>query len=233
MSRQKDLYAIVDTETANSYFDSAGKLCLMDSLVYDIAVAIIDKKGRVYDVHRFICKEIFYSSLMVSAYYARKIPQYMKAINNGDIEVLPFKEIFKRIRAFLKTYKVKAVMAHNARFDYRALNNTLRYLTGSKNRFFFPYELPIWDTQIMARDTICHQKKYIKFCQTNNYMTKHKTPRPRETAEILYRYISNNNDFVEAHTGYEDIMIEKEIFAYCTKQHKKMRRSILDKKKKI
>lgn len=226
MSRQKDLYGITDTETTNSYLDIYGKPCLQDSLVYDVAVAIIDNKGKVYDVKRFICEEIFHSQMMTSAYYANKIPQYLEAINNGDIEVLPIKEIRKRINAFLKSYNVKAIMAHNAKFDYRALNNTIRYLTGSKNRFFFPYGLPIWDTQSMAHDTICKQKKYIKFCQTNNYMTKHKTPRPRETAEILYRYISNNNEFIEAHTGYEDIMIEKEIFAYCVKQHKRMKRQM-------
>ena len=35
------------------------------------------------------------------------------------------------------------------------------------------------------------------------------------TAEILYRYISGKQDFVEAHTGLEDVQIEKEIFAEC------------------
>ena len=50
-------------------------------------------------------------------------------------------------------------------------------------------------------------------------MTKHAVPRLRETAEILYRYISGNNDFVEVHKGYEDILIEKEIFVTSTKQY--------------
>lgn len=39
--------------------------------------------------------------------------------------------------------------------------------------------------------------------------------RPRLTAEILYRYLTNNVDFVESHTGLEDVMIEKEIFKAC------------------
>lgn len=221
---KKTLYAILDTETVNSFLDEGGKLDLSNSLVYDIAVAIIDKKGRVYDERRFICDEIFHSSLMCTAYYAEKIPQYIDSINAGELEVVPFKEIFFRVRDFLKLYKVKAVMAHNARFDVRALNNTLRYLTGSARRYFFPYGLEIWDTQKMAHDTICQQKAYKKWCKDNGYMTAHKTPRPRETAEVLYRYISGDYEFVERHTGYEDIMIEKEIFAHCLRQHKKMRR---------
>ena len=56
-------------------------------------------------------------------------------------------------------------------------------------------------------------------------MTNHKTPRPRTTAEILYRYLSGNNDFVEEHTGLEDVLIEIEIFVQATRQKKKMKRS--------
>ena len=223
---KRTLYAIIDTETANGFVDENGKLCLNDSLTYDIDVAIIDNKARVYDVKRFIVNEIFHDSMMTSCYYAHKMPEYIEQINNGDFEVCSIVTIRKAISKFLKSYNVKAIMAHNARFDYRALNNTIRYVTGSKIRYFLPYGLEIWDTQKMAHDTICKQKTYIKFCEENGYMTKHKTPRPRETAEVLYRYITNNNDFNEVHKGYEDIMIEKEIFAYCVRQHKKMRKNL-------
>jgi hypothetical protein len=48
----------------------------------------------------------------------------------------------------------------------------------------------------------------------------------RFTAEILFRFISKDNTFVESHTGLEDVMIEKEILAYCFKQHKKMERHL-------
>jgi len=223
---KRTLYAIIDTETANGFVDENGKLCLNDSLTYDIDVAIIDNKARVYDVKRFIVNEIFHDSMMTSCYYAHKMPEYIEQINNGDFEVCSIVTIRKAISKFLKSYNVKAIMAHNARFDYRALNNTIRYVTGSKIRYFLPYGLEIWDTQKMAHDTICKQKTYIKFCEENGYMTKHKTPRPRETAEVLYRYITNNKEFNEVHKGYEDIMIEKEIFAYCVRQHKKMRKNL-------
>jgi hypothetical protein len=48
---------------------------------------------------------------------------------------------------------------------------------------------------------------------------------PRFTAEILYRYITDNLEFTESHTGLEDTLIEKEIFAYCVRQKKKMQRT--------
>ena len=61
-------------------------------------------------------------------------------------------------------------------------------------------------------------------------MTGHATPRPQLKAEVLYRYISGNNEFIESHTGLEDVLIEKEIFAYCVKQKKAMRRKLFEEK---
>ena len=40
--------------------------------------------------------------------------------------------------------------------------------------------------------------------------------------------ISGNNDFIENHTGLEDVMIEKEILAYCFRQHKDMRKGLFE-----
>lgn len=59
-------------------------------------------------------------------------------------------------------------------------------------------------------------------------MTKHKTPRPQVKAEVIYKYISGNYDFVESHTGLEDVLIEKEILAYCFRKHKPMRKKLYE-----
>jgi hypothetical protein len=57
-------------------------------------------------------------------------------------------------------------------------------------------------------------------------MTKHKKPQVRLTAEILYRYISGDRDFIESHTGLEDILIETALLAHCFRQHKKMEKRL-------
>ena len=80
----------------------------------------------------------------------------------------------------------------------------------------------------MAQDVIATKKSYIKFCKENGYMTQHSTPRVQVKAEVLYRYISGNNDFIESHTGLEDALIEKDIFACCVKQKKAMRRALFN-----
>ena len=50
--------------------------------------------------------------------------------------------------------------------------------------------------------------------------------RPQLKAETLYRYMTNNKNFVESHTGLEDVMIEKEIFKRCMSYHKPMRKKL-------
>lgn len=224
----------LDTETANSFSDETGKLDLSNSLVYDIGWQVVDKKGRVYESASFVVRDIFFGEklLMKSAYYAKKIPLYIEEIKEGKREVASFYEIRKQMIDTMSKYNIKVVCAHNARFDLNALNTTQRWLTKSAHRYFFPYGTEIWDTLKMASDTIGKQKSYISWCERNGYMTAHKTPRPRLTAEILYRYISGNNEFDEAHTGLEDVEIERVILAQCFKQHKRMRKNLFEKSSK-
>lgn len=219
----------LDTETCNSLMVD-DKLDLTDSLVYDIGWAVVDKKGNVYNTKSFVVYEIFcqMKDVMKSAYYAEKIPQYWEDIKNGKRTLATFATIRKEFLKDSKEYKTNIVFAHNASFDLRALNNTYRYITKSKHRFFFKWGTEIWDTLKMARDTICKQKSYIDYCQRNNYMTKHKKPQARATAEILYRYLTGDDNFDESHTGLEDVLIEKEILCHCFRQHKKMRKTLFN-----
>ena len=216
IDRRKNYYIVFDTETTNG---------LGDPIVYDLGFAIIDKKGNVYETHSLIIREVFYGmkDLMQSAYYANKIPKYKEQIANGERKVVSLFEARKTFSEVCEKYNVKVAIAHNARFDYRSTSKTQRYFTKSKYRFFLPYGIELWDTMRMANDTICKQVTYKRWCLKNGYMTKNN--QVRKTAEILYRYISGQNDFVESHTGLEDVLIEKEIFVHCLRQHKPMRKN--------
>lgn len=215
IDKRKNYYLTIDTETANG---------LDDPLVYDIGGCIHDKKGNVMETFSFIIYEVFcgMKDLMQSAYYAEKIPMYQEQISKGERKIVKFITAKKHIKALCEKYNVKAIIAHNMRFDYRATAKTQRYLTKSKYRFFLPYDIPLWDTLKMAQDTICKQKTYIQWANKNDYVLKN--GRVRATAEILYKYISGDNNFIESHTGLEDVLIEKEIFARCMAQHKTMRK---------
>ena len=222
----RHIYGImIDTETANTH-DIEGSLDMSDVLPYDIGFAVIDSHGRVYEKFSFVNSDIFYheAELMKSAYYAKKIPQYLNDILNGDREVATTYEIRKALVDKINEYNCKFICAHNARFDCRALNNIQRWTTKSKYRYFIPFGIEWWDTLKMARDVLGTMPTYRTFCEENNYITKN--GQLRFTAEIIYRYISKNNDFVESHTGLEDVEIEAQILAYCVRQHKKMNKKL-------
>ena len=213
IDHRKNYYLVVDTETAN------GLDCPM---VYDLGGAIVDKKGNVYETFSFVIYDVFkeMSDLMQTAYYANKIPMYLEQLEKGERKFVRYNTARKIVKELCEKYDVTAIVAHNMRFDYMATANTERYLTKSKYRYFFPYGVPLFDTLKMARDTICKQKLYMKFCEENGYVTKN--GKPKATAEILYRYITGENDFIEEHTGLADVLIEKEILAKCFRQHKPM-----------
>lgn len=216
MDKRKTYYLTIDTETANT---------LEDPMMYDLGGAIHDRKGNVEETFSFIIYDIFCAdrALFDTAYYAMKRPMYETQIAEGSRKIVSIFTARRYVHDLCKKYNVKAIIAHNASFDYRSTNRTLRYVTKSKSRYFLPYGIPMWDTLKMAQDTICKQPTYIRWCKSNGYCQRN--GKPRASAEILYKYITLNEDFEEEHTGLEDVLIEKEIFAKCMAQHKKMRKS--------
>ena len=210
---RKKLYLMIDTETFGG-FDSP--------ICYDIGFAIIDKKGKVYAQYTFIVHETFVgmAEQAATAYYANKFPQYHEDIRSGKRKCVSFSIIRQVANTLLQKYNINDIVAHNAAFDCLSLNNTAHLLGYSS---FFDCYVEWWDTLQMVSDTIAQQKGYIEFCKKNGYMTKHKKPRPQMKAEVIYKFITKNNDFIESHTGLEDVLIEKEIFARCWRCKKKMR----------
>lgn len=217
IDKRKNYYLTIDTETANG---------LDDPMMYDLGGAIHDKRGHVYETFSFVIYDVFCADreLFNTAYYAAKRPMYEAQIAAGQRKIVSIYTARKHVADLCKKYNVKAIIAHNARFDYRSTNYTIRYVTKSASRYFLPYGVPMWDTLKMAQDTICQQPTYRRWCERHGYCLKN--GKPRATAEILYQYITQNVDFLEDHTGLEDVLIEKEIFAKCMAQHKKMRKNV-------
>lgn len=215
-------FLVLDTETANGHFDeTTQKVDLSQSLVYDLGYAIIDNAGNVLQQRSFIIADIFLDeNLMNSAYYKEKIPRYWKNKKAGKRKLVTFQTAYAIFQQDVKDYNIEFYSAHNAPFDINALNNTLRVLTASKKRYFFKYGTAMLDTLQLAQSTICKRQDYVAFCWEHGYLTNHKTPRPRATAEILHRYLTNNTSFVESHTGLEDVLIEKDILIECLKELK-------------
>ena len=225
---RRHIYGIcLDTETANTFARENGQLDMSSTLFYDLGFQIVDSHGRTYGKeYSFVNSDIFVheAELMKSAYYAKKIPQYKADLASGKRKMATTYEIRKTLCELVKEYDCKFIIAHNARFDYNSLNNTQRWTTKSKYRYFLPCGLEWWDSLKIARSVMGKMPTYKKFCADNGYLTK--GGKPRFTAEICYRFITKDTSFKESHTGLEDVKIESEILAYCHRQHKKMRKKL-------
>lgn len=200
---------MIDTETTNS---------LEDPVVYDVGFQVFDLEGNIYESCSMINTEVFNDpNLMSTAYYAEKIPRYMEQVLTGKSVMIPWKSIKTVVKDSIIRNDCRIVCAHNARFDCKSLNLTQRYITTSKWRYFLPYGVEWWDTLRMAREVLKQDDNYRQFCLDNGYVTSRNAS--KYTAEVIYRYISGENEFIESHTGLEDVKIEKEIFLYCLKQN--------------
>ena len=216
----KKKFLVIDVETCGD---------LDTPLVYDIGGAVIDKDGKIYEFFSFVIPEIFYGckELMQSAYYAHKIPSYKWDLLCGRRRVADFMQMRDFVLYLLKKYNIKVFLAYNARFDRGALNNTLQFLTDGKEKYFLPYEIDVQCIWTMAKDTICKQKTYKKFCLENGFLTERGNI--KTSAEVVYRYMTFDKEFTESHTGLEDVKIESRIYALCRRQKKKMRLHYWDK----
>ena len=196
---------MLDTETANS---------IEDPICYDVGYRVFDLAGNVYEEASMVNADIFLDKeFMASAYYAEKIPDYWRDIWEKKRELLVWRVIKARIWEAIERNGVKIVAAHNARFDYRSIHLTQRYITTSRWRYVLPWGCEWWDTLRMCREVFKDDENYRPWCEERGYITANN--QPRMTAEVVYRYITGDEDFTESHTGLEDVKIETEIFKYC------------------
>lgn len=227
MDKRIKYMVVLDTETCPMDRDLQS-VSPKNMLVYDIGWAVVDKRGKVYERRSYTNMDVFMGEvdMMKSAHYIKKLPSYWDEMRTGERTASSLFCIRQQLVKDIESYNITEIYAHNMPFDLGSLNNTQRWETKSKYRYFFPYDLKICDTLKMSRDVLGKMPSYRRFCEQNGYLTAR--GQLRFTAEIIYRFITKDNEFVEQHKGIDDVMIEKEILAYCYKQHKAMRKELFN-----
>lgn len=215
--KEEEKFLVIDTETANT---------IEQPLCYDIGYAICDRKGKIYEERSFVVAEMFidHKDLMKSAYYKEKIPQYWEDIKNETRVMKSIFNIRKQMIADIKKYKIKKIGAYNMVFDKRALNTTFRYLTQSKYRWFFPFGVEMFCIWNMACQTLMNSASYVNFAKRNDLVSE--SGNLLTSAESCYKFLTRQIDFVEKHTGLEDVKIEVEIMSKCLTLNKEMSTAI-------
>ena len=213
VDKRKKYFMVLDVETAGN---------IGRPLVYDLGFAICDKKGNIYEKRSFVISEIFdQTELMSTAYYSNKLPIYYKGLETGEFTKVTFAEAREEFLNLMKTYNINTICAYNLMFDMRALKNTTENLYGKGKRFLTSeYKdvdlLCIWS---FACEVLYTQKTFSKVAVEQGWLTE--KGNMQTSAEIGWRYISKDYNFVEHHTGFEDVKIECQILAKCISQRKK------------
>ena len=191
---------------------------------YNVGYVIADRYEKIYKERSFALPENIYINIVRSANLNQAVE--MTAGNVTDI-LQDFKnpffkrkyrcvgneELKKRLIRDIKKYNIKKVYAYNVAFDKASLKN----LFGND---FEKLEVEFIDIIPIILRTKLLTKKYCQFCIDNGYVTEKGNIMTK--AEIVYRYLFNDLNFVEEHTGLADVKIEYQILLKAFQTHKKI-----------
>ena len=209
---KKNVYAIIDTETANG---------LKNPLCYDVAVIIFDKKGTELFRKNWLVSNVWNNERMFkTAYYAWKRPLY----DNIEKEIVNTYTFISEMNDIMNNYQVNFLLAYNLKFDLNSINKTVeRFTYNSKFNTENVEYIDVWNVAI---DIIMNNNSYKSFCRENGFISD--AGNYKTSAEICYRFLTNIIDFDESHTAMDDCEIEKEIFMTCVKRKKKIEKGIVN-----
>jgi hypothetical protein len=141
-----DKYLVFDGEVANCPRDERGQLDTSSGQVYDLGGWVVDENANCYDEFSLVNEDVFFGlkEAMREAYYADKIPQYMRDIWAHERKCVNTWEMWHTFMDTCRKHDVKAVVAHNIWFDIRTLNATMRYQTKARNGSSSPMVCPLW-----------------------------------------------------------------------------------------
>lgn len=191
------------------------KICVFDTettslekpFCYNIGYLIYDTEKAITLLKReYVIEQIWHNlPLFSTAYYAEKRPIYVEQMKAKKIKLIKFGYAMRQMRKDFKDYNVNIAFAYNSNFDDKVFNFNCDWFKVNN-----PFEtIEIQDIRKYFIATFGTTEEYKGFCIENNLLTQGNNY--STTAETAYKYITNNLNFVEAHTALNDAEIELEI----------------------
>lgn len=198
---KKTWYCTLDTETVGGCTNPKG--------FYHIGGLIHDRMGHVIASFNYLVADMF-EEIRNDDYAKRNFDYYKTWAKTGPVSMVATEDdAINAIQSLLTFYNVSVMMAFNSGFDF-GRTKAKRLI---ENREFI-------DIYLMAVQTIGHYRAYEKFCFNSNRLSKNGKS-ISGTAESFYAFLTNNENYCEEHTAFEDAKIELDIFVACIKTHKK------------
>lgn len=160
----------------------------------------------ILEYEDFVIEQIYHNKpLFETAYYAQKKPIYTSKLKGKKMTMKKYGHACRKLRTDIKKHGIDFVYAFNSPFDERVLNF---------NSDFFGVANPLEDVEVRdirayAMNTICNTIDYKKFCEQHGLFTE--SFNYSTNAESLYRFITQDVDFIEEHTALSDSAIETAI----------------------
>ena len=208
---EKKYYMVLDTET------------VADARVpYDVAWILVDRKGEVVERFNGLTAEIMQNETLRylikrDSFSKRKAAFYL---DNEPAQIMMFDDICTWTNHIIATFNV-TVVAYNAGFDIKVLNDYANVLLGKK---FFSDNVEIWDLWNMALNTICDSSNYVRWCIDSGFITE--KGNISCSAESVYSYLTKNATFEEEHTALSDCEIEAKILQAVFDRKQKLETSM-------
>lgn len=197
------IFAVIDTETKGGVKDA---YCP----AYHLGAIALSRKEVKSKINIVVLANLD----METAFYGKQKKEYYRELLKDPSVIICFTEAEAQaiFSAWLAENNVSCVCAHNSSFDF--CRTFVRECVE---------EMEFFDIMFAFFDTIAQMKKYNKFCAENGYYTE--KGNCKMTAEVCYRFISGDNEFIEEHTALADCEIEAEILRACWATHKKFTRN--------
>lgn len=196
-----------------------------NQIIFDIGWTITEASNEKKVLHRsYLVKEIFLDiKMMERAYYFEKFPSYIIALAEQKTELKGWNEIIQILNQDIQDYNVKELYAYNSNFDKTAIRKTHNIL----NNGLVKVDYKIYCLWSLATQTFLGTEKFIKTALANGWVTE--KGNIKTSAEVAYKYMTGDYDFIESHTALEDSSIETELLwkinKYGVKKDKECRKS--------
>lgn len=198
---------VFDTETVN----------LEKPFCYNIGYTILNVDNRKTLAKRdYVVEQVWHNPMLfITAYYADKREIYVNAMRSRKTLMAKYGYICQAmIRDFIK-YEVAGAYAFNSPFDDKVFAYNSEWFRCNN-----PFDnIPIFDIRGYVHEFLIDDN-FKEFCEDYGYFTD--TGNYSTTAEVVYRYITGNAEFIEDHTALSDSEIEAEILLECIKRGAKV-----------
>lgn len=193
-------HMVFDTETTG----------LDKPFCYDVGYAIYNDDGQELTRRHFVIEQVWHNlPLFESAYYHEKRPLYIQLMRSKRAVMDKWGYVMRTMKRDILQHNVTAAYAYNADFDDKVFTFNCDWFKTNN-----PLEnIPIFDIWGYVSQFISNSEEYQAFCEANQYFTD--TGNYKASAEIVFRFISQNISFEEAHMGLKDVEIEAQILHHC------------------